>query len=58
MANSATERLKRKIRGRTRVVGTCPDGNSALTPGTARMKCVAGNEWGFRRYLDVALLDE
>ena len=43
---------------RTRVVGTFPDGNSALMLVTARLKYVADSEWGSRRYLDVSLLDE
>lgn len=46
------------IRRRTRVVGTFPDGKSALMLVTARLKYVAGSEWGSRRYLDVSLLDE
>lgn len=56
--NSAIERLNREIRRRTRVVGTFPDGRSALTLVTARLKYVAESEWGSRRYLDVTPLDE
>ena len=56
--NNAIERLNREIRRRTRVVGTFPDGNSALMLVTARPRYVAESEWGSRRYLDVALLDE
>ena len=56
--NNAIERLNREIRRRTRVVGTFPDGNSALMLVTARLKYVADSEWGSRRYLDVTLLDE
>ena len=56
--NNAIERLNREIRRRTRVVGTFPDGNSALMLVTARLKYVADSEWGSRRYLDVSLLDE
>ena len=56
--NNAIERLNREIRRRTRVVGTFPDGRSALTLVTARLKYVAESEWGSRRYLDVTLLDE
>lgn len=55
---AAIERLNWKIRGRTRVVGTFPSGNSALILVTARPKCVAESGWGSRRYLDVTLLDE
>ena len=54
----AIERLNREIRRRTRVVGTFPDGKSALMLATARLKYVADSEWGSRRYLDVSLLDE
>ena len=56
--NNAIERLNRGIRRRTRVVGTFPDGRSALMLVTARLKYVAESEWGSRRYLDVTLLDE
>lgn len=56
--NNAIERLNREIRRRTRVVGTFPDGRSALMLVTARLKYVAESEWGSRRYLDVTLLDE
>lgn len=45
-------------RRRTRVVGTFPDGKSALMLGTARLKYIVENEWGRRRYLDVSLLEE
>lgn len=55
---NAIERLNREIRRRTRVVGTFPDGRSALMLVTARLKYVADSEWGSRRYLDVSLLDE
>ena len=56
--NNAIERLNREIRRRTRVVGTFPDGRSALMLVTARLKYVADSEWGSIRYLDVTLLDE
>ena len=56
--NNAIERLNREIRRRTRVVGTFPDGKSALMLVTTRLKYVAESEWGSRRYLDAALLDE
>ena len=56
--NNAIERLNREIRRRTRVVGTFPDGKSALMLVTARLKCVAESERGSRRYLDVTMLDE
>lgn len=56
--NNAIESLNREVRRRTRVVGTFPDGKSALMLVTARLKYVAESEWGARRYLDVTLLDE
>ena len=57
-ADNAIERPNREIRRRTRVVGTFPDGNSALVPVAARLGYVAESEWGSRRYLDVTLLEE
>ncbi|NGM18373.1 IS256 family transposase [Eggerthellaceae bacterium zg-893] len=56
--NNAIERLNREVRRRTRVVGTFPDGRSALMLVTARLKYVADSEWGSRRYLDVSLLEK
>ena len=47
--NIAIERPDREIRHRTRVVGTFPDGISALMLVTARLKYVAESEWGSRR---------
>ena len=44
--SNAIERLNREIRRRTRVVGTFPDGKSALMLVAARLKYVAGSEWG------------
>lgn len=56
--NNAIERLNREIRRRTRVVGTFPDGKSALMLAAARLKYIVENEWGRRRYLDVSLPEE
>ena len=56
--NNAIERLNREIRRRTRVVGTFPDGKSALMLVAARLRYVADSEWESRRYLDVSLLKE
>lgn len=56
--NNALERLNREIRRRTNVVGTFPDGNSALMLVSARLMHIAESQWGARRYLDVSLLDE
>ena len=43
--NNVIERLNREIRRRTRVVGTFPDGNSALMLVCARLRHVAGTQW-------------
>ena len=56
--SNAIERLNREIRRRARVVGTFPDGKSALVLAAARLKYVADSEWGSRRYLGVSLLKE
>lgn len=56
--NNGIERINREIRRRTRVVGTFPDGNSALMLVTARLKYIVEHEWGKRRYLDMSKLEE
>ena len=43
--NNAIERLNREIRRRTRVVGSFPDGNSALMLVYARLRHAAGTQW-------------
>jgi transposase-like protein len=48
----------REIRRRTRVVGAFPDGNSALMLVAARLRHVAGTNWGSKRYLDMDRLRE
>lgn len=55
--DNAIERLNREIRRRTRVVGSFPDGRSALMLVTARLKYIAECEWSKRRNLDVSLLE-
>ena len=56
--NNAIERLNREIRRRTRVVGTFPDGESALMLVTTSLKYIAESKWGSKRYLDMSLLEE
>lgn len=56
--SNGIERINREIRRKTRVVGTFPDGNSALMPVTARLKYIVEHEWGKRRYLDMSKLKE
>ena len=50
--NNVIERLTREIR-RTRVVGMFPDGNSALMLVCARLRHVAGSQWGNKKYMDM-----
>jgi len=47
------ERINREIRRRTRVVGTFPDGNSALMLVCARLRHVTGTQWGVKRYMNM-----
>ena len=51
------ERLNREIRRRTRVVGTFPDGNSALMLVCARLRHVAGTQWGSKKYMNMKHLE-
>ena len=55
--NNVIERLNREIRRRTRVVGTFPDGNSALILVCARLRHVAGTQWGNKKYMNMKHLD-
>lgn len=48
----------REVRRRTRVVGSFPDGRSALMLVCARVRYVTSNEWSTRRYLDMSRLGE
>jgi len=56
--NNPMERIIREIRRRTRVVGSFPDGRSALMLVAARLRHVAGTRWGTRRYLNMDRLRE
>lgn len=56
--NDMIERLNREIRRRTRVVGSFPDGSSALMLVCARIRYVTANGWSTRRYLDMSRLDD
>lgn len=55
--NNVIERLNREIRRRTRVVGTFPDGNSALMLVCARLRHVAGTQWGSKKYMNMKHLE-
>ena len=54
--NNPLERIMKEIRRRTRVVGSFPDGNSALMLVCGRLRYVAGTKWGLRRYMNMDLL--
>jgi putative transposase len=51
--NNPLERIMREIRRRTRVVGSFPDGESALMLVAARLRHVAGTRWGTRMYMSM-----
>jgi len=51
--NNTLERINREIKRRTKVVGTFPDGESALMLVCARLRHVASSEWGTKRYLNM-----
>ncbi len=55
--NNVLERLNREIRRRTRVVGCFPDGNSALMLVCARLRHVAGTQWGNKKYMNMKHLE-
>ena len=56
-SNNVIERLKRESRRRTCVVGTFPDENSALMPVCARLRHVAGSQWGCKKYMNMKHLE-
>lgn len=49
--NNPLERINREIRRRTRVVGSFPDGQAAIMLVSARLRYIAGNKWGKKRYM-------
>lgn len=56
--NNMLERIMKEIRRRTRVVGSFPDGNSALMLTAARLRHIAGTKWGAVCYLNMKRLHE
>jgi transposase-like protein len=56
--NNPLERIMKEIRRRTRVVGSFPDGNSALMLVAARLRHIAGTRWGLQQYLKMDRLAE
>ena len=55
--NNVIERMNREIRRRTRGVGAFPDGNSALMLVCARLRHVAGTQWGCKKYMNMKHLE-
>ena len=55
--NNVIEWMNREIRRRTRVVGAFPDGNSALMLVCARLRHVAGTQWGSKKYMNMKHLE-
>ena len=51
--NNTIERLNREIKRRTKAIGAFPDGQSALMLVCARLRHVAGTQWGTRRYMNM-----
>lgn len=51
--NNVIERLNREIKRRTRAIGAFPDGQSALMLVCARLRHVAGTNWGCSRYMNM-----
>jgi putative transposase len=56
--NNPLERIMREIRRRSRVVGSFPDGRSALMLAAARLRYIAGTKWGTRQYMNMDRLKE
>ena len=56
--NNTLERVNREIKRRTRAIGAFPDGNSALMLVCARLRHVAGTDWGTKRYMNMDHLRE
>ena len=52
------ERIIRKIRRKTRVVGAFPDGQSAVMLCAARLRHIVCTKWGTRRYLNMDTLKQ
>ena len=56
--NNPLERIMKEIRRRTRVVGSFPDGESALMLVAARLRHISGTRWGTRLYMNMQRLCE
>lgn len=51
--NNTIERLNREIKRRIRAIGSFLDGQSALMLICARLRHVAGTQWGTRCYMNM-----
>ncbi|MEJ2255175.1 MAG: IS256 family transposase [Nitrospirota bacterium] len=56
--NNPLERIMKEIRRRANVVGSFPDGHSALMLVAARLRHIAGTRWGLRQYMKMDRIDE
>jgi putative transposase len=56
--NNPRERLPKKVRSRTKVVGAFPDGYSALMLVSARLRHVSATTRGTHKYMNMKLLEE
>ena len=55
--NKVIERLNQEIHCHTHVIGSIPNGNSALMLVCARLRYVAGTQWGTKKYLNMKHLE-
>ena len=56
--NNGLERIMKEIRRRTRVVGSFPDGHSAMMLVGARLRHISTTKWGTRQYMNTGKLYE
>jgi len=56
--NNPLERIMKEIRRRTKVVGSFPDGESALMLVAARLRHIASTKWGTKQYLNMKRMEE
>ena len=56
--NNPLERIMKEIKRRTKVVGSFPDGNSALMLASARLRHIMGTKSSSKRYLNMDLLKQ
>ena len=56
--NNGLEQIMKEIRRRTRVVGSFPDGYSAMMLVGARLRHISTTKWGTRQYMNICKLYE